>query len=273
MLTALVKSNMVKSVWQKRSGRAFTLVELMVTIAILALLVSLTVVAIVRAKQKTRLAHCASNLHQHGIALHSFLSDNSVYPLVLNPGFRLGIESEHYSSIWSALDKHGLGPPTEEKGGVHVCPSAASQKVPVSGENRPITGYAYNVHGMGRRLEDDPQGLAGMFKLGTSFLSPVPESAVINPTEMIAMGDGVRGWETTYEDGVGFLSRTPTKEYAGSNSRVPRRHEGRLVILFCDGHVTPLSLKRLFEDKSDDALRLWNRDNQPHRERLNVPKP
>jgi prepilin-type processing-associated H-X9-DG protein len=109
--------------------------------------------------------------------------------------------------------------------------------------------------------------------LGASFLSPVPESAVINPTEMIAMGDGVRGWETTYEDGVGFLSRTPTKEYAGSNSRVPRRHEGRLVILFCDGHVTPLSLKRLFEDKSDDALRLWNRDNQPHRERLNVPKP
>ena len=87
---------------------------------------------------------------------------------------------------------------------------------------------------------------------------------------MVAMGDGVRGWNTTYEDGVGFISRTPdAEEYAGSSLRVPQRHQKRLTILFADGHVNSLTLERLFKDRSDDALRIWNRDNQPHRERLN----
>ena len=87
---------------------------------------------------------------------------------------------------------------------------------------------------------------------------------------MIAIGDGVRGWNRTYEDGVGFIARTPdARENAGSNSRVPKRHEGALNILFADGHVNSVTLKRLFEDRSDAALRMWNRDNQPHRERLN----
>jgi prepilin-type N-terminal cleavage/methylation domain-containing protein/prepilin-type processing-associated H-X9-DG protein len=252
------------------SSRGFTLVELMVTIGILLVLAGLLTTGIIRAKQKIRMTHCGSNLHQHGIALHSFLADNSVYPLVLNPGFRLGIDAEHYSSIWGALSRHGLGP---AEGSVHVCPSAAAQSVSWDAESRSIIGYAYNVHGMGRRLKDEPLGLGGMIRIGERFFSPVPESAVINPAGMIAMGDGVRGWNQTYEDGVGFLSRTPVKEWAGSTLRVSQRHAGRLMILFCDGHIMPLTLKRLFLDQSDDALRLWNRDNQTHRERLKVASP
>jgi prepilin-type processing-associated H-X9-DG protein len=46
------------------------------------------------------------------------------------------------------------------------------------------------------------------------------------------------------------------------------RHQGRLNVLFCDGHVESPTLQLLFVDASDAALVRWNRDHQPHREQL-----
>jgi prepilin-type processing-associated H-X9-DG protein len=162
-----------------------------------------------------------------------------------------GVEVDHYSSVWAALEKHGLGPMTEAKNSVYACPSAMNLTIAPDGDqNRPVTGYAYNVFGLGRRLEDEPLGLGGMNKAEQVFVIPVPESAVVNPAEMIAMGDGARGWNEFYEDGVGFISRTPdTKEWLGSHSRVIRRHDGKLAILFADGHVSAIALHRLFSDR------------------------
>jgi prepilin-type processing-associated H-X9-DG protein/prepilin-type N-terminal cleavage/methylation domain-containing protein len=254
----------------RQAPSGFTALEMLVTVSVLLLLATLLAVAVTSASRKAQTTQCSNNLKQHGIALHSFLADHSVYPLVLNPGWKLGVDVDHYSSIWGALAKHGLAPMTEGKNSVHSCPSAVKQKIPPEGDqNRPVIGYAYNVFGMGKRLEDEPLGLAGMNKAEQVFVIPVPESAVLNPSEMVAMGDGVRGWNQTYEDGVGFISRTPdAKEWPGSHSRVHGRHTGKLVILFADGHVSSLKLNRLFEHQDDAALRMWNRDNQPHRERL-----
>jgi prepilin-type processing-associated H-X9-DG protein len=86
---------------------------------------------------------------------------------------------------------------------------------------------------------------------------------------MITIGDAVRGWDQTYEDGLGIISRSSeAAEYASSNQRVRSRHQNRLMILFADSHVAAVPLKRLFADPSDDALSMWNRDALPHRERL-----
>jgi prepilin-type N-terminal cleavage/methylation domain-containing protein/prepilin-type processing-associated H-X9-DG protein len=46
-----------------------------------------------------------------------------------------------------------------------------------------------------------------------------------------------------------------------------RRHRGRVNIDYCDGHVAPAKLKRLFIDLDDEALRPWNKDNQSPRKR------
>jgi len=39
-------------------------------------------------------------------------------------------------------------------------------------------------------------------------------------------------------------------------------------VVFCDGHVESPPLQFLFEDTSADALSRWNRDHEPHREKL-----
>ena len=44
-----------------------------------------------------------------------------------------------------------------------------------------------------------------------------------------------------------------------------QRHQRRASIACCDTHVETISFKRLFIDDSDEALRRWNLDNEPHR--------
>jgi prepilin-type N-terminal cleavage/methylation domain-containing protein/prepilin-type processing-associated H-X9-DG protein len=55
---------------------AFTLVELLVTIAIIAVLASLLLPALGRGKESGRVAACQGNLHQIGLALQLYVEDN-----------------------------------------------------------------------------------------------------------------------------------------------------------------------------------------------------
>jgi prepilin-type processing-associated H-X9-DG protein len=89
---------------------------------------------------------------------------------------------------------------------------------------------------------------------------------------MMAIGDGFRGGNGAIWDGWPYLWRTygmqEVNEYVGSTKRAYSRHQGKANVVFCDGHVESPTLQFLFADTSDDALSRWNRDHQPHRERL-----
>ena len=60
----------------KRS-RAFTLVELLVVLAVIAILASLLLPALSKAKEAGRGTACLSNLHQIGLALQIYVSENN----------------------------------------------------------------------------------------------------------------------------------------------------------------------------------------------------
>jgi len=55
---------------------AFTLIELLVVIAIISILAALVVPVLNRGKESARSARCLSNLHQIGIGLQLYVSDN-----------------------------------------------------------------------------------------------------------------------------------------------------------------------------------------------------
>jgi prepilin-type N-terminal cleavage/methylation domain-containing protein len=66
---------------RRTSNRAFTLIELLVVVAIIALLISILLPALSKAKENGRRAVCLSNLHHLGQAFQQYLHDyNDILP-------------------------------------------------------------------------------------------------------------------------------------------------------------------------------------------------
>ncbi|MBI2948401.1 MAG: prepilin-type N-terminal cleavage/methylation domain-containing protein [Verrucomicrobia bacterium] len=63
-----------------RSKRAFTLIELLIVIAIIAVLASLLLPALSQAKRSAYSVRCKSNLRQLATGLQLYVDDHQVYP-------------------------------------------------------------------------------------------------------------------------------------------------------------------------------------------------
>ena len=63
----------------RTTGSGFTLIELLVVISIITLLIALLLPTIKLAKEAARVVHCANNLRQLNIALHTYAAENRDY--------------------------------------------------------------------------------------------------------------------------------------------------------------------------------------------------
>ncbi len=119
---------------QKEPGKGpsgFTLIELLVVIAVIALLASLVLPALGRAKQKAIQTSCLSNLKQVGVALQMYIDDNeNVLPGPVVSGARASYDrNSSMELVWYLANDLGSPPPLTIKAGskpviadVFVCP-------------------------------------------------------------------------------------------------------------------------------------------------------
>src|SRR5579863_4580504 len=69
---------------QAPNRNGFTLTELLVVVAIIAILAALSLTVISQVKGRALRIQCINNVRQLGIALQAFLTDNNSYPLLLD---------------------------------------------------------------------------------------------------------------------------------------------------------------------------------------------
>jgi prepilin-type processing-associated H-X9-DG protein/prepilin-type N-terminal cleavage/methylation domain-containing protein len=256
---------------------AFTLVELLVVIAIIAILAALLLAAVSTAKAKAQKIQCVNNLHQLGLTLQQFVSDNQVYPLGVNSKYSKGGYPEHQTAWETALQNilsrkdpiHGRQAIVALETGIWHCPAA--ERPTIFPEDIRYPSYGYNAYGDSTKLNSF--GLGGHYYWldgpDKSMSPPVKESEIATPSEMMAIGDGFVGGNGAITDARFFFSRDySATNYLGSTARAQARHQGKANVVFCDGHVESPTLQFLFEDTSDAALVRWNRDHLPHREKL-----
>jgi len=213
---------------------------------------------------RARQIQCVNNVRQLGICLQDFVSDNRIYPLFVDAQYdKNGMLTN--GNNWP--DRLGHAP-----NGIWLCPGVKSKGLLGSG----FESYGYDAFGIGAKL--DSLGLGGHHgflnvvkdnKLGIPIVKPpVSPSDIINPTEMMAIGDGFHGNGLQMFSGQGLLWRHDSYTGFFDSATANARHQGKANVVFCDGHVESPTLKFLFEDTSDAALVRWNRDHLPHRDRL-----
>jgi hypothetical protein len=102
----------------------------------------------------------------------------------------------------------------------------------------------------------------------------IRESEVVNPSGMIAAGDAGFGIflvdknhsEPAGSDNLSWGITHPSAVAYPDNPWSLKRHSRRWNILSVDGHAATLRIRSLFGFRSDDVRRLWNKDDEPHRE-------
>jgi len=116
------RARMVNMKLERRRGGGFTLIELLVVVAIIAILASLLLPVLARARDKGKTARCQSNLRQLAIATIMYEEDFQVYPIGWPPADLL---SAPIIPIWYRQLQPYLGSKTNVSGrGVFICPSS-----------------------------------------------------------------------------------------------------------------------------------------------------
>ena len=280
---------------------AFTLIELLVVIAIIAILASLLLPALGRAKQRAHLAYCKNNLRQLAIALTMYADDFRVYPLggVYNghryPGYNHDLWFKYLEpyvkSRWPTTNFIlSSGKVDRVPSSVFACPGYNSISGVYSRGDRhdwkdQTTGWvgAYSYNATGVDTGDTPEVLG----LGSWHSSPsdggvrvIAPEKIVHPAEMIALTDaplsfmadkyraGAFGVLCTSWGFFGDPTGAPQEVLDRQRLQTAQRHGGIFNVAFIDGHIEANKQSHFFAFKNKPArARRWNNDNQPHTER------
>lgn len=110
----------------RRNG--FTLVELLVVIGIIALLISILLPALNRARESAKTVQCLSNLRQIGLAIATYVNQNQGFipPYYINANGVTNLPQGHIYWFQLLMDSNLLGTPDEygqKFDQVFVCPN------------------------------------------------------------------------------------------------------------------------------------------------------
>ncbi len=213
-----------------RHSAAFSLIELLVVMAIIAIVAALLLPALARSKDSARRAQCASNLHQFGIASQMYWDDNS------GACFRYNFGTTNFGAVywfgWLGPGAEGERPfdatqgalyPYVQGRGIEICPSLSYAlslfKLKADGA---ADGYGYNLY-LSAPLTQPPTKITKVGQVSDRVL--LADAAQVNTFQAPASPSNPMLEEFYYVDNT---VSPPNAHF---------RHAKKANVLFCDSHV------------------------------------
>jgi prepilin-type N-terminal cleavage/methylation domain-containing protein/prepilin-type processing-associated H-X9-DG protein len=236
---------MMRKLFKGRAG--FTLVELLVVIAVIAILAAILFPVFSIAREKARQTGCVSNLKQISTGVQMYLQDyDGTYPLNDWPGGRPNpIQTLDYTPYYMKLH------PYVKNYQLFVCPSRGNGKygkrnldelmLTEGRDNCNIDTYPPSTNGLDDKL------FARLSYCYNEGLYGTLEVEIANTARMPMLWDGNSIWcDHNGDSGMGVLSMDHDDQYGHTGNCFPpafeygwrvMRHNGGLNMSFSDGHV------------------------------------
>lgn len=216
----------------RQAARGFTLVELLVVIAVIAILVAILLPALLRVRENARAARCQANLKQLGSAFSMYAQDYDGF--LPSPG---GLTGDR--NYWHQDGGGGLEPYIHSTGlqSVWVCPS-----FPL----RWASPYLPRTYGMNSALRSPPDVLP--WPAANRVVDPICLSQILAPAGTVLLFEGIPNVEDLllgtgyvgrcgYWDSVKGYDALPNVRWNGWYQPHVPWHSGMNNYLYCDGHV------------------------------------
>lgn len=220
-------------------SRAFTLIEVLVVVGIIALLIGILLPSLSLAREQARTVVCRSNMRQIMLA-NGYYTEN--YEGVYCPGasgFLANLHRWHgerdqptqpFDSTRGPLVPY-LGP----EGEIRQCPTFPAEEIAAEtgGFERGNGGYGYNNDFIGAQMKEYPSGAY----LVSNDRAGALAGRVMRPEETIMFTDAALAADGLIE--YSFAQSRFHPQYPGFRG-VPSihfRHRGQTNVGWCDGHV------------------------------------